>query len=281
MNASASEGLRGFTLIELLVVIAIIAILAAMLLPSLASAQRQAQATSCKNSLKQLVTATIMYDSDARGSFPAFMNMTTYNGYSSWMGSLIFYDGKVEKARLCASASTTNMLSTDGAGTADNAWWYATKSRTDTILTGSFGFNGWMYTGDATNITEITSVTDLNTAISYMFNKETSIQKPSQTPMEFDEEYVDTWPTEADEPMTDLYHEGGLVNPAGIHRAVLPRHAWKDPSAAPQNFNIATRLPGAINIACSDGHIDLAPLETLWQYSWHMNWQTPAKRPGL
>src|SRR5437762_6025186 len=55
---------RAFTLIELLVVIAIIAILAALLLPSLAKAKDQAQKTVDFNNVKQILLCSHLYATD-------------------------------------------------------------------------------------------------------------------------------------------------------------------------------------------------------------------------
>ena len=55
---------QGFTLIELLVVIAIIAILAAILLPALASAKKRAQQVTYLSNQKELALAWVMYADD-------------------------------------------------------------------------------------------------------------------------------------------------------------------------------------------------------------------------
>jgi len=69
-NSARTSPARGFTLIELLVVVAIIAILAALLLPALASSKERSKGTACLSNLRQIGLAIHAYADDYSGNIP-------------------------------------------------------------------------------------------------------------------------------------------------------------------------------------------------------------------
>lgn len=94
-DSRRSSRIRGFTLIELLVVIAIIAILIALLLPSVQNAREAARRTQCRNNMKQLGLAMHNYH-DAHRALPPgrLVNFEPLNGhcYSAYAYLLPFLE---------------------------------------------------------------------------------------------------------------------------------------------------------------------------------------------
>jgi prepilin-type N-terminal cleavage/methylation domain-containing protein/prepilin-type processing-associated H-X9-DG protein len=80
--------MAAFTLVELLVVIAIVAILAGLLLPTLARSKNSAQTIKCVNNLHQLGVAAHLYWDESAGKTFEFRRGTTNNGVIFWFGWL-------------------------------------------------------------------------------------------------------------------------------------------------------------------------------------------------
>ena len=264
-HANQSLRPRGFTLIELLVVIAIIAILAALLLPALSRSKLKARQIGCANNIKQMATANFMYVNDFGKTVP----YDPGGGAQLWMFTLITYHAQVAAVRFCPAATDAKKSTNPGstaAGQADVAWNWGS---TPVAYHGSYAINGYMYSKDP--------YADPKKA----FPSEASIQKTSRTPVFMDSVWVDLWALATDTPSRDLYN-GELSNGANqgpIGRVTIARHGGVIPANAPRNFacTLANRqkLPGAIEVAFADGHVEMVKLGRLWDLNWHLNYQVP------
>jgi prepilin-type N-terminal cleavage/methylation domain-containing protein len=260
-----------FTLIELLLVITIIGILAALILSALSSAKLKGQQIDCLSNVRQLAMISFIYSGD-NGRDAAY-SAPDYPG-GTWMGTLMLY-AQQKSIAVCPSAPLNGRPpNQDTDGFADRAWvrWTFDKQ---TMFEGSYGYNGWLYSDGF-----VDGFTNNLANQRYFFQRESNIQKPAQTPVFLDENWVDLWPLETDKPSRNLYTGssfGERMNEIG--RATIARHGGAPPGNAPRNVQPGSRMPGAINIGMADGRAQLVRLEDVWNYSWHLDWQTPVPRP--
>ena len=274
VNAMPVSRHKAFTLIELLVVIAIIAILAAILLPVLESAQRKALDTQCKNNLKEMALGGYIYMSE-NGGVVAYQNVT-----SDWMPAVQQSIGTSSAVQYCPMATTNGIPpgSTGGQGSASYAWIQGTNS-------GSYMINGWLYqinadpaNGDTQFVTSQTTV-----GLGGFFTKVDSVRHPSQTPLFMDGAYLDGWPDSGtagkpgDVPPSNLAYQyagtGTFNTQPGqmMWRCCILRHGTKSAGAAPKNVSVNAPYPrGGIQMGLVDGHVEFSRLDDLWpNYYWH------------
>ena len=280
----------GFTLIELLVVIAIIAIiaiLAAMLLPALSAAKARAQTAVCISNQKQLTLANIMYSGDF-GTFvqPAAAG-SAYGTQSQWMGSMMEYFAKAVNVLVCPSAKVPpppgvvqNYMGTTSTNGAANYAYIRELNGTSSlkVILCSYTYNGWLYTygnaggQDGLQVENNHGATDP----AWFFRKESSMEKPVNTPIFTDGPWVDAWPAENDGPAQDLWAGHFAAHDNEMGRFTILRHGGRTVQSSVK-INSTAQLPGKGGVVAglADGHAEFSTLPKLWNYNWHKSWGTP------
>ncbi len=267
-NVSTTPAKRGFTLIELLVVIAIIAILAALLLPVLGSAQKHALKIACISNLRQWGLGFQVYGNDNNDSMPTGW----YDPNGMWMVSLQPYIPNCNiGGTMCFCPTAVNPVRSS----LPNFWittgityvpWGIMATNGYTIgssmtpsggtsvwgragMAGSYGFNGWM-----ANPTPAEDAGD-PVATNY-WRKLTIAGRFANAPLFGDCVWQGTNPTPADAPPTA---SGTCQVNATMPCFCIPRHQSRTPE----------------DMVFVDGSASSVGLRQLWQLPWSKNWVPP------
>jgi prepilin-type N-terminal cleavage/methylation domain-containing protein len=290
---TAFHARKGFTLIELLVVIAIIAILAAMLLPALASAKAKAQQVRSLSNVKQMTLAITMYTSDYNEylipDIESDIPFSTANT-GAWMVNLINFYSRATNLFICPTTSKQAIRMSDTtAGDVVTPWVSTLPRGSSTNYIGSYGYNGWAFSdGPSAGVGDGHGMTLPNgdAGDKGYFVKATKASHTAQTPIFYDQTWTDSWPIETSPGDNDLHGVVGTIPPGGansMQRITKARHGSGGGGKAPVMAagTPVSRMPGVIGMGFLDGHAEDVKLIRLWEFYWHAEWNPASVPNGL
>jgi prepilin-type N-terminal cleavage/methylation domain-containing protein/prepilin-type processing-associated H-X9-DG protein len=261
----------GFTLIELLVVIAIVALLMAILLPTLSRVKKHAKAMICQSRLREWGMALAMYTDANQGRFPA--TVSGIDGLWLLRGAFIsdkapngpqdsFHHFHTKEIACCPMATRplgNGRFSATGGGNAFGlsnsykiqgtigsvfgAWEIATPTP---AFRGSYGFNQWLFKGFHQFFSDVPVLRGGRLDLDIL-----SLRKREHIPVLLDA--VAPWAS----PVSDM--EQPPPNSEGLSLVGI------------QNFCM-DRHTGHVNALFLDWSVRKVGLKELWTLNWYTEW---------
>ncbi|MGN6371120.1 MAG: type II secretion system protein [Phycisphaerae bacterium] len=302
---------RGFTLIELLVVVAIIAVLIAILLPSLGRARDKAKQSTCLSNLRQLGMSYIMYATDKNNGHQVRPGANV--PASNWIAVTLAYHSYDLKIYLCPTATTPapasfqTTTSGGGWGSKDWAWngaWNSGKyfkavrmeelenpatstfhelndptkaiSGSSPGYVGSYTFNSWLADPGGKPPTS-----NIPKDFGGWCQVYSTIQNQAATPLFCEGMWIDTNKNngvqETDPTNLPYNLDGGQAN--GVDNANAsgnisgPAPYTGNPSNASWRIWVDRHNARTTNVTFADGHASIVPLTRLWSdCTWYNGW---------
>ncbi len=237
--------------------IATIAILAGLLLPALSNVKARVHSMKCVSNLRQISAQYDNRKDHAQVFEPQSDNLLGPNRN--------ILEGGIE---ICPSAPLPPVVPVmqNGfkMGSISSPWWQEIyQDIGDRVVlyqtaASSYGFNFWLGSHDPER--------GFYSDVDFLF--------PSTTPSFADAAgpFCLLW--------SDQLPPRNLKEPDGHAAFFIPRHG-KRPREIPTDHPPEQKLPGAINMAFCDGHVEQVQLERWWSFYWHKGYVAPEKRPGL
>ncbi len=253
---------KAFTLIELLVVISIVALLMAVLLPTLARVRKQAKGVVCQAKLRQWGVALAAFAGDNGGRV-----ILLGGPYSASADLERYYDS--DDLWLCPMAVRYQQEDNSycGPGGAFRAWWYRGVPDDGRIWRGSYAANLWLerYTDSATYGTPSLRVRNdpfWQAHAARCWNTCLTRDAP-RVPVMADASFTPLWPRDTDDP--PAYEEECILGKLDMPYEGY-RHGIK--------LTCIDRHHQDINILFLDWSVHKVGLKELWMLQWHRQFNT-------